>query len=477
MIRFFLVSMALLLPLFGATLAIAEPRITAGTKVPDWKHQAKWSFLVAVHRGSGSQLGSQTCGGSLIDERHVVTAAHCVVDAKGVFATPGSLKVSADTNLLDATKYGWHGLRLSVVDIFVHPNYRLTRRFARGDVAVLRLGEPASGIQPIELARSDDESHWRSRKAWIAGWGLTVPRDPASFPAIVHEADLNIRPSEVCQSPSSRGGFGSGFLPSEVLCAGNVEGRYLEKSACHGDSGGPLISDTPNGPRLIGVVSHGWEDECGEWHYGVYSRVDAASEWIENVTSRWSPGATDLEVIGSGYKDVTIAWQPTPGHEGGDYDILVRTTHPDLGGVDVKVMRTKETDAVVPVRAMRQGSTVVSVAPVFADGSRGPRTSVSASPTYDETPPSVRHGISLRRSGARTVRVIWGLSRDDESGIAGYVVEYRVAGRGAWKQKYTDGPHITAIGPLAKRATYEFRVWAVDWAGNGLVSATKRITL
>src|SRR3712207_769597 len=126
-------AIALLLACAAALAADAqdyEAQVVGGTAVPD----GKYPFVASVQgRMDGFRY---LCGGSLIDQDSVLTAAHC---AKGVRAS--TMKVTVGRTVLSSDQ----GQERRVSRIFVHPRYNANTN-AR-DAAVLKLGNPVSGIE------------------------------------------------------------------------------------------------------------------------------------------------------------------------------------------------------------------------------------------------------------------------------------------------------------------------------------------
>lgn len=214
------------------------------------------------HQVSLQSFGFGFCGGSIISNEWVVTAAHCM-------SYPAEwLTVRAGT----ATKSSG-GSTHGVAEIIVHENY-YTNRYGvpENDVAVLRVKTPFkldATRQPIQLFKQNEES-MAGVGAVITGWGSVT--EGGSTTEILQTVTVPIVSKSSCdQAYKSYGG-----LPSGQICAALPEGG---KDACQGDSGGPM---TIHG-RLAGLVS--WGYGCARPGYpGVHTEVAAFSDWIASKT-------------------------------------------------------------------------------------------------------------------------------------------------------------------------------------------------
>jgi secreted trypsin-like serine protease len=257
-------AVALLLACAAALAADAQDyqaQIVGGTAVPD----GKYPFVAFVQ---GSMDGLRFfCGGSLIDQDSVLTAAHC---AKGVRAS--TMTVTVGRTVLSSDQ----GQKRRVSRIFVHPLYN-DKTHAR-DAAVLKLSRSVSGIAPIKrAAASQDHLERPGRFATVAGWGNTIKQPPdgdngSNFPDRMREARVPLVSDRSANRIYDRYfRRPSGYTPPIMVAAGR-EG----KDTCQGDSGGPMFAKTASGPRQIGITSFG--AGCATKRYpGVYTEVNAAS--------------------------------------------------------------------------------------------------------------------------------------------------------------------------------------------------------
>jgi len=248
-----------------------QAQVVGGKAVPN----GKYPFVTALldNRRGSTAYEQQFCGGTLIDEDSVLTAAHCVV------GTPtGPLRVTVGRTVLNSDQ----GQVRGVARIFIHPDYRQPCRNCH-DAAVLKLESPVSNITPIRLAASGQNSLERpGRNAHIAGWGNTSKQthplylEPDRYPNRMHEATVPI-----VSDARAKDVYGSAYNSNLMVAAGR-EG----KDTCQGDSGGPMWATTSNGRRQIGITSFG--RGCGEEGYpGVYTEVNASSNrnFITNAAS------------------------------------------------------------------------------------------------------------------------------------------------------------------------------------------------
>lgn len=241
------------------------PRIIGGQQASP----GEWPWQVALINAGGDPYWDQFCGGSLIDARWVLTAAHCVNTS-----SPGSVQVLAGIHDLANPEAGYQ--RINVSEIVVHPQYNSSTHDR--DVALLRLstnavlGPTAGGelVATVPLVAANAGSLAGQQSA-ISGWGYTG----ATYPSRLMEASVPIVTTSNCNDANSY----NGSITGNMLCAGYADGGV---DSCYGDSGGPLVVDGPSW-KLAGITS--WGYGCAQPnYYGVYTRVSVFVGWIEDTT-------------------------------------------------------------------------------------------------------------------------------------------------------------------------------------------------
>jgi secreted trypsin-like serine protease len=230
-----------------ASVSPKSPMIVGGTAVPNGKYP--FMAYVKLYR-NGKRSG--ICAGSLIDRNSVLTAAHCLLN------TTGAVVVVARTDL----RKKYRGQEIGASRPFIHPRYK-----GNGyDVGVLNLRRPVKGIKPIKLATAKQNNLEKpGHILTAAGWGVMKQR-PDILPKRMHEVSVPV----VSDSRAKRAYQSQGpkYLPGLHVAAGKKG-----KSACFGDSGGPLFD---SGSRTqVGITSHGAVQKCGTARYpGVYTEVN-----------------------------------------------------------------------------------------------------------------------------------------------------------------------------------------------------------
>ncbi|XP_031348097.1 uncharacterized protein LOC116174331 isoform X2 [Photinus pyralis] len=219
------------------------------------------------------------CGGTLIDDLHIVTAAHCVRSY-----SPYDLRVRLgewDVNH-DVEFYPYVERDVSAVE--VHPEFYAGTLY--NDLALLRMDKPVDlgknlHISPACLPHPHED--YTGQRCWTTGWGKDAFGEFGKYQNILKEVDVPIMAFGQCQQRLQQTRLGYEFkLHPGFICAGGEEG----KDACKGDGGGPMVCERGGTWRIVGVVS--WGIGCGQPGVpGVYVNVAHYLDWIRQTTQRF----------------------------------------------------------------------------------------------------------------------------------------------------------------------------------------------
>ncbi|GLH11247.1 Phenoloxidase-activating factor 3, partial [Gryllus bimaculatus] len=219
---------------------------------------------------TGDGKTSWACGGALISENFVLTAANCARGSPS-FGAPAKVRLGAVT-FREGEGAGPDAQELDVAQVILHPAYNASS--TRNDIALLRLADSARLTRAVYPACLFPETRLPIQRVVLAGAGA---RSAERNVGKLSKVDLPVVPFEKCQDIYKNSNTYIDELTT--ICAGE-KGR----DACVGDSGAPVVQKEAAplcNYQIVGITSFGFR-QCGS-QPAVYTKVQAFLPWIEET--------------------------------------------------------------------------------------------------------------------------------------------------------------------------------------------------
>ena len=314
---------------------------------------APWQALVYIEGKTDGEARGGRCTGTVIGERWVMTAAHCLTQTEGPDAGAFLEEIftlvvtgTSDTSLIAELEHAGDQATLDRVIAALDPafgeDYVISEAWNPvatqflADIALIRLDRPLAPELGITPARPDQASAFApGASGEVSGWGLT---EGGSVSPLLRVASAPIREDGDCAELTP-----FGFTATAMICSGE-EGPPA-RGTCRGDSGGPLTAPSPHGVPLVGGITSFGPPNCAQ-QPTAFTRVATFRELITRVLT----GDQETPVEAPEIDAVTL----TPGPAG--VAALDARIDANGGAVNLELELQPERPAAPLLRGLRAGS-------------------------------------------------------------------------------------------------------------------------
>ncbi|OCT59124.1 serine protease 27 [Xenopus laevis] len=224
------------------------------------KGQNPWQVILQLP-------GKRACGGTLVSNNLVLTAAHCVarVNASSVTITLGAYSITGNPD-------GEVSVPVEKILIF----HRYNNSDSPVDVAIVGLSWNVNFtdfILPACLPTPSTE-FLPGHNCKVTEWGQSELHSTNPKPVTLQEVEVQLISVEQCKSFYSQATNNSN-ITDDMICATDIHGG---RGACKGDKGAPLVCMEGKQWYLVGIMTSGYG--CGTGFPGVYISVPAMEKWF-----------------------------------------------------------------------------------------------------------------------------------------------------------------------------------------------------
>ncbi|XP_049985081.1 granzyme B(G,H)-like isoform X2 [Alexandromys fortis] len=240
----------LILLTFLLPLGAGAEEIIGGHEVKP--HSRPYMAFIEFMNDDGSIC---TCGGFLVRDNFVLTAAHCMGSTMNVTLGAHNITFKEKTQQI-----------IPVAKAIPHPGYN--NKTYRNDIMLLKLERKAKrtkAVKTLRLPRSNvhvkpgDVCH-------VAGWGQLAPNGKLSD--TLQEVELRVQKDQECEYH-----FRRRYNKATAICVGDPK---IKRASFLGDSGGPLVYKN----RAAGIVSLACKNGSAP---GTFTRVSSFLSWIQKM--------------------------------------------------------------------------------------------------------------------------------------------------------------------------------------------------